>query len=84
MDEKEPEVVHLEWERVEDPTRDPQPEMVVMEPEPEPVVEKPRILPRLDDSNPFQSGNETATAIAIGIGAIVWFLAMQWMGLIGK
>jgi hypothetical protein len=78
--EDEIEVVHLEWERVEDPTRDPPPEMVVVEPAPE----KPRILPRLDDPNPFQSGNDTVTAIVIGLGVIAWYLVMRWMGLIGN
>jgi hypothetical protein len=80
MDEKEPEVVHLEWERVQDPTREPPPEMVVAEPEPP----KRHGLPRWNDPNPLRSGNDTATAIVAGIGAIVWFLAMRWAGLLGN
>ena len=80
MEKDEPEVVHLEWERVQDPTREPPPEMVVAEPEPP----KPHILPRWNDPNPFRSGNDTATAIAAGIFAIVWFLAMRWAGLLGN
>ena len=52
MEKDEPEVVHLEWERVEDPTRDPPPEIVVAQPKPKP---KPHIIPRWNDPNPFRS-----------------------------
>jgi len=65
MDENEPEVVHLEWKRVQDPTREPPPEMVVAEPEPP----KRRILPRWDDPNPFR-------ADAPGLGCVGEFLSL--------
>lgn len=76
MSEKEPEVVHLEWERVEDPERDPPPELVVVEAEP------PRSSPvrdYLNQPNPIsQPGNEVATfiayAIIVTIGAVVMIL----------
>ena len=51
MEKDEPEVVHLEWERVQDPAREMPPEMVVAEPEPP----KPHILPRWNDPNPFRA-----------------------------
>lgn len=73
--ENEVEVVHLEWERVEDPTRDPPPEMVVVEPEP---ASNP-VRDYLNQPNPIgQPGNEVATFIAyavlITIGAVVMIL----------
>ena len=74
------EVVHLNWERVEDPTRDPPPEMVVAEPKPE----KPRILPRPSDPNPFQAGNDIANVIVLGLFGLIWYFVMRWAGLIGR
>ena len=75
MSEKEPEVVHLEWERVQDPERDPPPKLVVAEPEPP----KRRILPDLDGPNPFRSfpqmnsWQEFASLLLFFMGAAVWF-----------
>jgi hypothetical protein len=72
--EDEVEVVHLEWERVEDPTRDPPPEMVVVEPAPE----KPRILPDLNGPNPLKSFpqmttlQEIVTFMLVIIGVALW------------
>jgi hypothetical protein len=76
MDEKEPEVIHLEWERVQDPTREPPPEMVVAEPEPPPSNP---VRDYLNQPNPVgQPGNEAATfiayAIIVTIGAVVMIL----------
>jgi hypothetical protein len=76
MDEKEPEVVHLKWERVQDPTREPPPEMVVAEPEPQPSNP---VRDFLNQPNPVgQPGNEAVTfiayAIIITIGAVVIIL----------
>jgi hypothetical protein len=73
--EEEAEVVHLEWERVEDPTRDPPPEMVVMEPEPS----SNPVRDYLNQPNPIgQPGNAVATfiayAILVTIGAVVMIL----------
>lgn len=76
MSEKEPEVVHLEWERVEDPERDPPPELVVVEPEP------PRSTPvrdYLNQPNPIsQPGSEVVTfivyAVIVTIGAVLMIL----------
>lgn len=75
--EDEVEVVHLNWERVEDPTRDPPPEMVVVEPAPEPKANPVRDY--LNQPNPIgQPGNEVATfiayAIIVTIGAVVMIL----------
>lgn len=77
MSEKEPEVVHLEWERVEDPERDPPPELVVAKPEPEDRSNPVRDY--LNQPNPIsQPGNEVATFIAyaviVTIGAVVMVL----------
>lgn len=76
MSEKEPEVVHLEWERVEDPERDPPPELVVVEAEP------PRSSPvrdYLNQPNPIsQPGSEVVTfivyAVIVTIGAVLMIL----------
>ena len=59
MEKDEPEVVHLEWERVEDPTRDPPPVLVVTEPEPE-----PHIIPRWNDPNPFREDAPRPSSLA--------------------
>lgn len=75
MSEKEPEVVHLEWERVEDPERDPPPKLVVAEPRPR----KRRILPDLDGPNPFRSFprmtsfQEFLLLMLAAMGAALWF-----------
>jgi hypothetical protein len=72
--EDEVEVVHLEWERVEDPTRDPPPEMVVVEPE------KPRIFPDLNGPNPLKSFpqmtslQEFATLVLFVMAVALWVL----------
>lgn len=76
MSEKEPEVVHLEWERVEDPERDPPPELIVVEAEP------PRSSPvrdYLNQPNPIsQPGSEVVTflvyAVIVTIGAVLMIL----------
>ena len=72
--EDEVEVVHLEWERVEDPTRDPPPEMVVVEPRPEP--QKGHVRRFLDQPNPFAQGDNDAffgtVAVIFVIIAVVW------------
>ena len=77
MSEKEPEVVHLEWERVQDPERDPPPELVVAKPEPEERSNPVRDY--LNQPNPISHpGNEVATFIAyaviVTIGAVVMVL----------
>jgi hypothetical protein len=80
MDEKEPEVIHLEWERVQDPTREPPPEMVVAEPEPP----KRRILPDLDGPNPFRSFPRLTTLQEIGTFALFLIAAFAWVALRGQ
>lgn len=83
MSEKEPEVVHLEWERVEDPERDPPPELVVAEPKAEPL--RPRIIPRASDPNPIgRPGYLWATILVYGLGFIAWHLLMRAAGLLGN
>jgi hypothetical protein len=71
MEKDEPEVVHLEWERVQDPTREPPPELVVAEPEPP----KRRILPRGSDPNPFRPD-------APPMGSVAEFLSLLFVLLI--
>lgn len=71
MSEKEPEVVHLEWERVQDPEREPPPELVVAEPEPP----KRRILPRGSDPNPFRPDAPPMG----GVAEFLSFLAFLFM-----
>ena len=76
MEKDEPEVVHLEWERVEDPERDPPPELVVVEAEP---PKSNPVRDYLNQPNPIsQPGNEVATfiayAIIVTIGAVVMIL----------
>ena len=65
MSEKEPEVVHLEWERVEDPERDPPPELIVVEAEP------PRSSPvrdYLNQPNPIsQPGSEVVNLTGLSL-----------------
>lgn len=77
MSEKEPEVVHLEWERVEDPERDPPPELVVVEAEP------PRSTPvrdYLNQPNPIsQPGSEVVTFIVYAVAFIAWAVVMAWV-----
>lgn len=69
MKKDEPEVIHLEWERVEDPTRDP----VVVEEQPKPGL--------LDQPNPVgRPGNETAVFIVYALAVIVWALGVIWAG----
>ena len=78
MEKDEPEVVHLEWERVEDPTRDPPPVLVVAEPEPAPKSNPVRDY--LNQPNPIgQPGNEVATFVVLLVGAIAWAVAMMWV-----
>ncbi len=77
MSEKEPEVVHLEWERVQDPEREPPPELVVAEPEPE--ERSSPVRDYLNQPNPIsQSGNEVVSfivyAVIVTIGAVVMVL----------
>ena len=77
MSEKEPEVVHLEWERVEDPGRDPPPELVVVEAEP------PRSSPvrdYLNQPNPIsQPGSEVVTFLVYAVAFIAWAVVMAWV-----
>lgn len=85
MSEKEPEVVHLEWERVEDPERDPPPELVVVEPEPP----RKRILPRWDDPNPFRPDAPPMGCVAEFLSFLMFLLivavgTMLWGALRGN
>jgi hypothetical protein len=68
MSEKEPEVVHLEWERVQDPEREPP---------------KRRILPRGSDPNPFRPDAPPMGSVAeflsllfvlliVAVGTMLW------------
>lgn len=78
MEKDEPEVIHLEWERVEDPTRDPPPEIVVAEPEPKPKSNPVRDY--LNQPNPIgQPGSEVATFTVLLLGAIAWAVVMMWV-----
>jgi len=81
MEKDEPEVVHLDWKRVEDPTRDPPPELVVAEPEPEP---KPHIIPRWNDPNPFQTASKFTIAVVVMVAVIAYHLLMRAAGLLGN
>lgn len=83
MSEKEPEVVHLEWERVEDPERDPPPELVVAEPEQ--VQPRPHIIPRWDDPNPLsQPQTRWLTYVIYALAFIAWQLWMRAVGIVGN
>jgi hypothetical protein len=75
MDEKEPEVIHLEWERVQDPTREPPPEMVVAEPRPEP--QKGPVRRFLDQPNPFAQGSNDALLGTLWVALIVIFVVWR-------
>jgi len=80
MEKDEPEVVHLEWERVEDPTRDPPP--AIAEPAPQP---KPHIIPRWNDPNPIgRPGYGLATILAYALCFIAYHLLMRAAGLLGN
>ena len=68
MSEKEPEVVHLEWERVQDPERE---------------SPKRRILPRGSDPNPFRPDAPPMGSVAeflsllfvlliVAVGTMLW------------
>ncbi|MCA3732943.1 MAG: hypothetical protein IM666_10370 [Phenylobacterium sp.] len=75
MSEKEPEVVHLEWERVQDPTREPPPELVVAEPEPE--ERSSPVRDYLNKPNPIsQPGNEVVTFIVYAVIVTIWAVVM--------
>ena len=77
MEKDEPEVVHLEWERVEDPTRDPPPVVVVAEPAPKPKSNPVRDY--LNQPNPLQfEGMSTLREIVLlalfvlMVSVVVW------------
>lgn len=79
MSEKEPEVVHLEWERVEDPERDPPPEMVASEAE-----QAPPIIPRWNDPNPYQTASTTVIVVVLAVCVMAWHLLMRAAGVLGN
>lgn len=71
MSEKEPEVVHLEWERVEDPERDPPPELVVVEAEP---PKSNPVRDYLNQPNPLRGASDTAIAVVVILAVIAYQL----------